>query len=234
MFACSPHDQHDWATSLKVIALLNYRENIISASLNFNLSLKWLTVIGFTSATSGLSLEQLSLPWPLISTQRLRIHKFNIFPKLLQPVSSDIFAEEVDRRDSRCGGGTLPLRLYPLGTSCTTGYYVYNLSIGTNLGTESKMRMCWFWLKPDNACIVRLKFWLGKSCTCWQRMHLPTISQNKACFLSYRVNIYLLRCGGKKHGVLNILTIDVIQPISLLKPNLTCFFQKYDFTGSKG
>ena len=86
-----------------------------------------------------LSLEPLSLPWPLISTQRLRIHNLNIFPKLLQPVSSDIFAEEVDRRDSRCGGGTLPLRLYPLGTSCTPGCYGYNLNLGLNLGSESRV-----------------------------------------------------------------------------------------------
>ena len=36
--------------------------------------------------------------------------------------------------------------------------------------------------------------------------------------------MYLLGCRGKKHGVLDILTIDVIQPISLLKPIFTSFF----------
>ena len=116
---------------------------------------------------------------------------------------------------------------------CTPGCYGCKLSLGSNLGSDSRVLMYWFWLKPDNACIVRLKFWRRKSCTSWQSMHLPTISKNIACFWRYGLNVYLLGCGGKKHG-LNILTIDVIQPISLLKPNLTCFFQKYDFTGSKG
>ena len=90
------------------------------------------------------------------------------------------------------------------------GYVIFEtLSRAANGAPSAKASLLGAALPKHNSC---------------QSMHLPTISQNKACFGSYRLNMCLLGCGGKKHGVLDILTIDVIQPISVLKPNFTCSF----------
>ena len=45
--------------------------------------------------------------------------------------------------------------------------------------------------------------------------------------------MYLFGCGVEKHGVIEILAMDVIQHFSLLKSNCTYLFPNQDFPGSK-
>ena len=123
LFACSPHDQHDWATTLYWIGHLNCRENIILASHKFKSSFKLLNVLGCKSANFGLSLKRHSLPWPLISTQKYA-HRIKILERSdYKGYGSMVVSHEVDWRKSDFGVETLSLHWYPLSTLCSRGLF---------------------------------------------------------------------------------------------------------------